>query len=82
MLLMRQILGGDTGQKNIWLINSLLQIYEDSQSWLYANSLLISTSVYTILRLIPDHTRALFDSVREREVAICINLLRNKVKLN
>jgi integrator complex subunit 3 len=74
-------MGGDTGQKNIWLINSLLQLYENFSSWLFANSLLISTTVYTILRLIPDHTRQLFDSVREREVALCVNLLRNKVNM-
>ncbi len=79
---MRQIIGGDVGQKNIWLINALLLIYENYTSWLHTNPLLISVTVYTFLRLIPDHVRPLFESVKEREVALCVSLLRNKVTIS
>lgn len=78
-VLLRQISGGDISQKNLWLINNMLDIFEKHRNWLLNNSMLVPLVCYTFLRLIPDHTRQLFDSIREREISLCIDLLRKKV---
>lgn len=50
------------------------------RTWLSGLPLLVPMVLYTFLRLIPDHTRQVFDTLREREVAFCVDLLRTKVR--
>lgn len=76
--LLRQIAGGDLSQKNVWLAESLLDIFIEHRPWVERFSILVATIVYTYLRLIVDHGGPLFASLRQREVDFCISLLRER----
>ncbi|XP_022252177.1 integrator complex subunit 3-like isoform X1 [Limulus polyphemus] len=76
--LLRQIAGGDTTPKNIWLAESMLDIFIENRGWLEKFSLLVATAVYTYLRLIVDHGGQILAILRQREVDFCISLLRER----
>ncbi|GIY82793.1 hypothetical protein CDAR_608791 [Caerostris darwini] len=76
--LLRQIAGGDLSQKNIWLTESLLDIFVENRVWIEKYNVLIATIVYTYLRLIADHLGQKYNVLRQKEVDFCILLLREK----
>lgn len=76
--LMRQIAGGDTSPKNIWLAESLLDLLIENRSWLERHPAMLATVVYTFLRLIEDHTSPVLANLRQKETDFCICLLREK----
>lgn len=78
--LLRQIAGGDISQKNIWLAESLLDLFIENRLWLEKIPDLVATIVYTYLRLILDHGGQIAPimTLRQREVDFCISLLREK----
>ncbi|XP_069137872.1 integrator complex subunit 3-like [Argopecten irradians] len=76
--LLRQIAGGDVSQKNIWLTENMLDVFTENRPWLDKFPSLIATVVYTYLRVIEDHNGPLFVTLRQREVELCIGLLREK----
>jgi integrator complex subunit 3 len=79
MILLRQIGGGDISQRNMWLINASLQLLEDHKNWVISTPMITPIACTTFLRLITDHTRQVFDDIREKEINFCIYLLRAKV---
>ncbi|GAM23549.1 hypothetical protein SAMD00019534_067240 [Acytostelium subglobosum LB1] len=77
-LLMRHIYSGNTTPKNITLATNLLSIISTNKTWLYNRSMFIPTALYTFLRLLQDHLKPQFNSLREAETTFCLDLLRNK----
>lgn len=76
--LMRYASGGDITPKNINLIESLLDIYMESKSWLDKFPALICSSVYTYLRLIEDHNTPQLLPLRQKEVNFVVLLIRER----
>ncbi|XP_074594263.1 integrator complex subunit 3 [Brevipalpus obovatus] len=76
--LLRQIAGGDVSAKNIWLAEKMIDLLQDNRSWVDKHSLLIAISVYTYLRLIVDHGNINLSNIRQKEIVLCISLLREK----
>ncbi|XP_041361023.1 integrator complex subunit 3-like [Gigantopelta aegis] len=76
--LIRQISGGDVTPKNIWLAENMLDVFMEYRSWLEKNGSLAATVVYTYLRVIIDHGAQMFSHLRQREVELCVSILREK----
>lgn len=76
--LMRYASGGDNAPKNIYLVESLLDIYIENRSWLDKFPVLICMVVYTYLRLIEDHNVPHLMSLRQKEVNFVIALIRER----
>lgn len=92
--MLRNIQSGSLADKNIWLAESMLDILYDQTTttstggqstpesqplWIYNFNELMTTSVYTYLRLISDHaTQATLQSLRQHETEFCIQILRDK----
>lgn len=76
--LMRYASGGDVTPKNIYLVESLLDIYIENRVWLDKFPVLICMVVYTYLRLIEDHNIPQLMSLRQKEVNFVITLIRER----
>lgn len=76
--LMRYASGGDITAKNIFLLESLLDIYIDNRAWLDKFPVLICMVVYTYLRLIEDHNMPHLMALRQKEVNFVIALIRER----
>ncbi|CAB4057179.1 INTS3 [Lepeophtheirus salmonis] len=74
--LMRQIAGGDVSRPNLWLADSLLDIFIEHRAWLEKFSFLLASVVYTYLRVIEDHFYV--DKLREKEVKFVVSLMRDR----
>ncbi|XP_068622416.1 integrator complex subunit 3 homolog [Battus philenor] len=74
--LMRYASGGDITPKNIYLVESLLDMYIENRMWLEKYPVLICMVVYTYLRLIEDHNIPHLMSLRQKEVNFVIALIR------
>ncbi|XP_054160466.1 integrator complex subunit 3-like [Oppia nitens] len=78
MNLLRQISGGDISPKNIWLAETVVDIFIEYHQWLEQMPILVAYVVYTYLRLIGDHSNSLLTKLRQKEVDFCVSLLREK----
>ncbi|KAF0295626.1 Integrator complex subunit 3 [Amphibalanus amphitrite] len=76
--LMRQIVGGDVSPKNIWLAESLLDIYVENRAWLEKHSFLVASAVYSYLRIMEDHFAPQFQALRQKETTFVVQLLRER----
>lgn len=76
--LMRQIAGGDVGRGNLWLVDSLLDVFVDHRAWLEKFPFLVASVTYTYLRLIEDHVAVQFEKLREKEVKFVVGLIRDR----
>lgn len=76
--LMRYAAGGDISPKNISLVETLLDIFVDHRAWLEKSPVLLPSVVYTYLRLVEDHHAPYLASLRAKEVAFVVGLLRDK----
>ena len=77
-ILMRQIAGGDVNQKNLWLADSLMDIYMENRAWLEKYPFLLASVFYTYLRVVEDHAHANLSALRGKEVNFVVSLIRNK----
>ncbi|XP_014216661.1 integrator complex subunit 3 [Copidosoma floridanum] len=77
--LLRYAAGGDTSQRNLFLIDAILNIFQENRLWLDKFPFLIASTVYTYLRLIEDHSAAQLASLRQKEVTFTVSLLREKI---
>jgi len=67
--LMRQIAGGDMSQRNLWLIEYMLDIYMEYRlNWLNKYPFLIAAVIYTYLRVLEDHMGPSLAQLRQKEV--------------
>ncbi|CAH1797938.1 unnamed protein product, partial [Owenia fusiformis] len=76
--LLRQIAGGDVSPRNIYLTEAVLDILTENKAWVNNNPTLLSTAIYTYLRVIVDHNNPTFHILRQREVDFCIAALTEK----
>ncbi|CAA9997160.1 unnamed protein product [Nesidiocoris tenuis] len=76
--LMRHMAGGDVSPKNVFLIESVLDILTENRGWLEKFPLIIATSVYTFLRLIEDHNSPTLAHLQKKEIAFTVSLLRER----
>ncbi|XP_059154214.1 integrator complex subunit 3-like isoform X2 [Physella acuta] len=74
--IIRQVVGGDISQRNIWLAENMLDLFLDNKPFLAKNISLMATVVYTYLRIIVDHGAPVLGALRQKEVELCVNLLR------
>lgn len=74
--LLRNIAGGDISPRNLSLAESLTDILTEHRTWLDKNSFLVASVVYTLLRLIIDHTTA--PTLRAKEIDLALSLLRER----
>ena len=72
---MRQIAGGDVSQRNLWLADSLMDIFKDNRAWLEKYQFLLASVVYTYLRIIEDHSHPNLAALRDKEVKFVISLI-------
>lgn len=76
MSLMKQIIGGDTSPKNVWLAENIIDIFTMHRAWVDKSPMLIQITVFTYLRVIQDHFHQSFAAVRQKEVNFCVSMLR------
>ncbi|RWR73120.1 integrator complex subunit 3 isoform X1 [Cinnamomum micranthum f. kanehirae] len=77
--LLRQINGGDFSQPNLWLAMELIQIFSGNWDWVVSEHLLLTSGLYTYLRLLADHYRLSgpeLDELKRSEIEFCIRALR------
>ncbi|GFO40922.1 integrator complex subunit 3 [Plakobranchus ocellatus] len=67
---------GDISSKNIWLAETMLDLFLDSKPFLGKNVSVMAFVVYTYLRIIVDHGTPSLSSLRKKEVELCVSLLR------
>lgn len=77
--LLRHAAGGDTSAQNLYLVDALLDIFQDNRTWLDKYPFLIASIVYTYLRLIEDHSSPRLLLLRQKEVTFTVCLLREKM---
>lgn len=76
--ILRHAAGGDVSPKNLFLVDSLLDIFIEHRSWLDKFPVLIASVVYTYLRLMEDHNAPSLADLRKKEVGFLIKILREK----
>ncbi|CAO3638816.1 unnamed protein product [Cunninghamella blakesleeana] len=78
LCLLRQIKAGDSSPANMRLCEQILKLLETHRAWLDSYPRLISTSVYTYLRLITEHRQIQHHSLQQKEIRFIIHTLRQK----
>ena len=88
--MIRNIQSGCLTDKNIWLAESILDIFTDQSTtqsqeqnshslWIYQYNELMTQAVYSYLRLISDHAQSsTLQQLRQRETDFCVQILRDK----
>uniref|UniRef100_A0A2P2I620 SOSS complex subunit A homolog n=1 Tax=Hirondellea gigas TaxID=1518452 RepID=A0A2P2I620_9CRUS len=76
--LLRQMAGGDVSPRNLWLIESIIDMLKENRQWLERFSVIIASTVYSLLRLIEDHQPQHLAALRQREVNFVVMLLRDR----
>lgn len=79
--LLRQTILGNILPRNIWLQQQLVNIFTTHIDWLMDQHTLLPYVLYNFLAIINDHTKSTFDSLRELEVALCVKILRERVRI-
>lgn len=84
--LLRQIVGGDFSEGNLWLCFELVSLFLSNLNWLVEEEpLVLRGGLYTYLRVLADHCRFLGDSkleaLRQIEIKFCIRVLREHFHL-
>lgn len=76
--ILRNISGGDISSKNVSLAEEMVNLLIEHRFWLDKNPIMISTCVYTYLRLIMDHANQSLNILRQKEIDFTISLLKEK----
>ncbi|XP_031782856.1 integrator complex subunit 3 isoform X2 [Nasonia vitripennis] len=77
--LLRHAAGGDISQRNIFLIDALLDIFQENRSWLDKFPFLVASVIYTYLRLIEDHSASHLTNLRQKEITFIVSLIRERI---
>jgi len=77
--LLRQVVTGNTHLKNLALVSELLTMISSNRDWLYSHPPLIPIIVHMLATIIPDHHRPELESLRERETAVIVQLMRERL---
>ncbi|XP_022973780.1 uncharacterized protein LOC111472338 isoform X1 [Cucurbita maxima] len=80
--LLRQIVGGDFGEGNLWLCFEMVNLFLNKWSCLLEElPEVIPSALYTFLRLLADHCRlstAKLESLKLLEIKFCIKVIREQ----
>ncbi|XP_022148924.1 integrator complex subunit 3 [Momordica charantia] len=80
--MLRQIVGGDFGEGNLWLCFELVSLFLNKWSCLLEElPEVIPSALYTFLRLLADHCRLSgpkLESLKQLEVEFCIKVIREE----
>ena len=78
--LIRQVAGGDLSSRNIFMVETLLELLIENRSWLVNHPTMFigPTVVYTLMRLIADHMGPAQSSLKQKEVDFVIGLIKEK----
>lgn len=84
--LLRQIVGGDFGEENLWLCFEMVNLCSSKWDCLLEEAPLVLTgALYVFLRLLADHCRLLnipkIASLRQKEKDFCVRMLRENFSL-
>lgn len=84
--LLRQIVGGDFAEENLWLSFEMANLFSTKWSYLLEEEPLVLTeALYVFLRLLADHCRVSnipkIDSLRQMEIEFCVRMLRDHFSL-
>ncbi|OIV90591.1 hypothetical protein TanjilG_01672 [Lupinus angustifolius] len=86
--LLRQIVGGDFGDGNLWLCFKLVTLFLDKwQCLLEESPHVLSSGLYTFLRVLSDHCRPAkgnvekLESLRRLEIHFCVKIVREEFRL-
>ncbi|CAL7944924.1 unnamed protein product [Xylocopa violacea] len=77
--LLRHAAGGDISPRNLFLVDALLDIFQENRSWLDKFPFLVASIVYTYLRLIEDHNAPHLSGLRQKEVTFTVSLIRERM---
>lgn len=84
--LLRQIVGGDFGEENLWLCFEMVCLL--SSKWdclLEEEPFVLTSALYVFLRLLADHCRVLnvpkIEALRRMEIDFCVKTLRQEFHL-
>ncbi|XP_028047540.1 integrator complex subunit 3 isoform X2 [Monomorium pharaonis] len=77
--LLRHAAGGDISPRNLFLVDALLDIFQENRAWLDKFPFLVASIVYTYLRLIEDHNAPHLTGLRQKEVTFTISLIRERM---
>ncbi|ALC39164.1 IntS3 [Drosophila busckii] len=75
---LRQAGGGDVSHRNLYLVESLLDIFIEYKPWLETIPFLVQSAVYNFVRLIEDHANPALIALRQKEVKFTISLIRDR----
>lgn len=75
---LRQASGGDISPRNLFLVESLLDIFIEFRTWIESQPFLVQTIAYTYVRLIEDHTGPTLSTLRQKEVKFIVSLIRER----
>lgn len=78
LALLKQAAGGDLSATNVWLVDSMLNLFTKNRGWLEKFPSLMAIAVYSYLRLIEDHSAGAYKTLRQREVNFCVSILRER----
>lgn len=84
--LLRQIVGGDFSDGNLWLCFELVSLFLRKWNWLVEEEpSVLRSGLYTYLRVLSDHCRFLggskLESLRRIEIEFCVRVLREQFHL-
>ncbi|KAJ7942844.1 integrator complex subunit 3-like [Quillaja saponaria] len=84
--LLRQIIGGDYSDGNLWLCFELVRLLLAKWNFLLDDQpLVLSSALYTYLRLLADHCRLSDDvklgTLRRLEIELCVKIVREEFHL-
>lgn len=86
--LLRQIVGGDFSDSNLWLCSEVLNIF--STKWgclLEEETIILASALYTYLRLLADHCRSIhnhntkLEALKRLEIEFCVRVLKEEFHL-
>ncbi|KAG7203567.1 hypothetical protein KM043_013611 [Ampulex compressa] len=77
--LLRHAAGGDISPRNLFLVDALLDIFQENRPWLDKFPFLVASIVYTYLRLIEDHNAPHLAGLRQKEVTFTVSLIRERM---
>ncbi|XP_026425351.1 uncharacterized protein LOC113321656 [Papaver somniferum] len=83
--LMRQIVGGDISDGNLWLCEELLKLCLNKFEFLLEEPLILTSTLYTYLRLLADHCRLSgnprLENLKKLEIDFCVRMLRKHFQI-
>jgi len=72
----RQIQGGRVTKISVKLSNNLMDLVEKHRRWFLSHEVLAASVIYTLLRLIENHTHKELQKVKEREISVVVPVIK------